>query len=58
MWLAKVPIIYNGTGNYDPSYVQLIGYTVEVTGSNATNMIDQDPDNWDETKPVQMGIMQ
>jgi hypothetical protein len=49
---------YNGTGNLNPSHVQIIGYTVEITGSNATNVIYQDPDNWDASTPAQVGLMQ
>jgi hypothetical protein len=56
--MPAAPVVYNGTGNLDPSHIQLIGYTVEITGSNTTSILYQDPDNWDETKPAQVGIMQ
>ena len=55
--MPAAPIIYNGTGNLNPSYVQIIGYTVELTGSNTTNILYQDGDNWDATIPAQVGLM-
>jgi hypothetical protein len=50
-------IVYNGTGNVNPSYVQIIGYTVELTGTSDTNVLYQDADNWDAGMPAQAGLM-
>ncbi len=58
IFMPAAPLVYNGTGNLNPSKVQIIGYTVELTGSNATNVIYQDPDNWDANMPAQVGLMQ
>jgi hypothetical protein len=58
IFMPAAHIIYNGTGNMDPSHVQIIGYTVEITGSNTTSIVYQDPDNWDESVPAQVGILQ
>jgi hypothetical protein len=58
IFMPAAPIVYNGTGNLNPSHVQLIGYTVKITGSNTTNVIYQDPDNWDANMPALIGIMQ
>lgn len=55
--MPAAPIVYNGTGNLNPSHVQIIGYTVEITGSNVTNVIYQDADNWDASMPAQVGLM-
>ncbi len=49
-------ITYNGTSDVQKSYVQIIGYTVELTGSNGTLIQYQDPDNWDANQPPQVGI--
>lgn len=57
VFMPAAPIIYNGTGNLNPSYVQIIGYTVELTGSNITNVLYRDGDNWDATMPAQVGLM-
>ena len=57
VFMPAAPIIYNGTGNLNPSYVQIIGYTVELTGSNSTNILYRDGDNWDATIPAQVGLM-
>lgn len=57
IFMPAAPLVYNGTGNLNPSYVQIIGYTIELTGSNATNVIYQDADNWDLDLPAQVGIM-
>jgi len=58
IFMPAAPIVYNGTGNLNPSYVQIIGYTIELTGSNSTNVVYQDPDNWDENIPGQAGLAQ
>lgn len=58
IFMPAAPIIFNGTGNVVPSHVQIIGYTVEVTGSNITNVVYQDNDNWDATMPAQIGLLQ
>jgi hypothetical protein len=58
IFMPAAPLIYNGTGNLQPSHVQIIAYTIEITGSNATNILYQDSDNWDENLPAQLGIMQ
>jgi hypothetical protein len=58
IFMPASPVIYNGTGNLTPSRIQLIGYTVELTGSNTTSVIYQDADNWDVNMPAQIGIMQ
>jgi Flp pilus assembly protein TadG len=50
-------ITYNGTGNINPSHVQVIGYTINITGSNSTNVIYQDGDNWDTNIPAKVGLM-
>ena len=51
-------ITYNGTSNVKKSYVQIVGYTVELTGANGTLIEYQDPDNWDSNQPPQVGIAQ
>ena len=51
-------ITYNGTSHVQKSYVQIVGYTVELTGSNGTLIQYQDPDNWDANLPSQIGIAQ
>ena len=51
-------ITYNGTSNVQKSNVQIIGYTVELTGDNGTLIQYQDPDNWDATYSSQVGIAQ
>jgi hypothetical protein len=58
IFMPAADLKYNGTGNLNPSKVQIIGYTVEITGSNATNVIYQDADNWDANMPAQVGLMQ
>jgi len=58
IFMPAAPIAYSGTGNLNPSYVQIIGYTVELTGSNDTNILYQDPDNWDTDMPAQVGLFQ
>lgn len=58
VYMPAAPIIYNGTGNLNPSHVQVIGYTIEITGSNTTNILYQDSDNWDWSVPAVLGIMQ
>jgi len=57
IFMPATPITYNGTANLNPSYVQIIGYTIEITGTNTTNVIYQDGDNWDLNLPAQVGIM-
>ena len=56
--MPAAPIVYNRTGNLNPSHVQIIGYTIKITGDNATNVGYQDDDNWDATMPAQVGMMQ
>jgi hypothetical protein len=58
IFMPAAPLIYNGTGNIQPSHVQLVAYTVELTGSNISNIVYQDNENWDSTMPAQLGIMQ
>jgi hypothetical protein len=58
IFMPAAPIVYNGTGSLNPSYVQMIGYTIELTGSNMTNIIYQDSDNWDVDIPGQTGLAQ
>jgi hypothetical protein len=58
IFMPAAPLEYNGTGSLNPSHVQIIGYTVHITGDNATNVLYQDPDNWDANMPAQLGIMQ
>jgi hypothetical protein len=57
IFMPAAPIVYTGTGNLNPSYVQIIGYTVEVNGSNVTNVLYQDGDNWDANMPAQIGLI-
>ncbi len=56
--MPAAPLIYNGTGNLQPSHIQLIAYTIELTGTNDSHIIYQDTENWDSTNPAQLGIMQ
>lgn len=49
-------ITFNGTSEVQKSYVQIIGYRVELTGGNGTLIQYQDPDNWDTNQPAQVGI--
>jgi Flp pilus assembly protein TadG len=58
IFMPAAPLVYNGTGNLTPSRVQIIGYTIELTGSNTTSVIYQDADNWDANMPAQVGLMQ
>jgi Flp pilus assembly protein TadG len=58
IFMPAAPLVYNGTGNLNPSYVQIIGYTIELTGSNTTNVLYQDVDNWDSNLPAQVGLFQ
>jgi hypothetical protein len=58
IFTPAAPLVYNGTGNLEPSHIQLIAYTIELTGANISNIIYQDVDNWDSTNPAQLGIMQ
>lgn len=58
IFMPAAPIVYNGTGNLTPSHVQIIGYTIKITGSNKTDVIYQDAENWDTTLPAQLGLMQ
>jgi len=57
IFMPGAPLVYNGTGNLNPSHVQIIGYTVELGGSNNTNVIYQDGDNWDSSMPAQIGLI-
>ncbi len=57
IFMPAAPIIYNGTGNVNPSHIQIIGYTVELTGASNTNVLYQDADNWDASLPAQVGLM-
>jgi hypothetical protein len=58
IFMPAAPLIYNGTGNVNPSHVQIIGYTIELTGTNATSVIYQDSDNWDSNLPARVGLFQ
>lgn len=58
IFVPAAPVIYNGTGNFNPSHIQLIGYAIELTGSNVTTVVYQDSDNWDANMPVRIGLMQ
>jgi hypothetical protein len=58
IYMPAASLVYNGTGNLNPSHVQIIGYTVEITGENATNVLYQNADNWDATIPAKVGLMQ
>jgi hypothetical protein len=58
IFMPAAPLIYNGTGNVNPSHVQIIGYTIELTGANATNVLYQDSDNWDSSLPARVGLFQ
>ena len=58
IFTPAAPLVYNGTGNLEPSHIQLIAYTIELTGANVSNIIYEDVDNWDSTNPAQLGIMQ
>ena len=58
IFMPAAPLVYNGTGNLNPSHVQIIAYTVELNGSNTTNVVYQDGDNWDSKMPAQTGLMQ
>ena len=58
IFMPAAPLVYSGTGNLNPSYVQIIGYTIELTGSNQTYVVYQDADNWDAHMPAQVGLMQ
>jgi hypothetical protein len=58
IFMPAAPLVYNGTGNLQPSHVQIIAYTIELTGSNVSNIIYEDSTNWDSTMPAQLGIMQ
>jgi Flp pilus assembly protein TadG len=58
IFMPAAPLIYNGTGNVNPSHVQIIGYTIELTGTNDTNVIYQDDDNWDSNLPARVGLFQ
>lgn len=54
---AADPLIWNGTGDLNPSHVQIIGYRIELTGANNTSVIYQDAENWDMNIPAQVGLM-
>jgi hypothetical protein len=58
IFMPAASLIYNGTGSVNPSHVQIIGYTIELTGTNNTNVIYQDNENWDTTLPAQVGLFQ
>ncbi len=58
IFMPAAPLEYNGTGNVNPSHVQIIGYTINLGGSNDTNVIYDNPSNWDDSVPAQVGIMQ
>ena len=58
IFMPAAPLIYNGTGNLNPSHVQIIGYTIELTGTNTTNILYQDTDNWDSNMPARVGLFQ
>jgi Flp pilus assembly protein TadG len=57
IFMPAAPLVYNGTGSLNPSYVQIIGYTIELTGNNSTSVVYLDGDNWDATLPAQVGLM-
>jgi hypothetical protein len=58
IFMPAASLIYNGTGGVNPSHVQIIAYTIELTGTNDTNVIYQDSDNWDANTPAQLGLAQ
>jgi len=58
IFMPAAPLVYNGTGNLDPSQIRIIGYTIELTGSNQTDVVYQDADSWDAHMPVQVSLMQ
>ena len=58
IFMPAAPLVYNGTGNLNPSHVQIIGYTIELTGSNQTYVVYQDADNWDAHMPAKVGLME
>ena len=57
IFMPAAPVYYNGSGNLTPSHVQIVAYTVELTGSNNANILYQDGDNWDTDMPAQVGLM-
>jgi len=58
VFMPAADIEWNGTGNLAPSHVQIIAYTIELTGENNTSVIYQDAENWDVNIPAQVGLMQ
>lgn len=58
IFMPAAPLIYNGTGSVNPSHVQIIGYTIELTGTNTTNVVYEDSNNWDATLPARIGLLQ
>lgn len=58
IFMPAAPLVYNGTGSVSPSHVQIIGYTIELTGTNNTNVLYQDADNWDANLPARVGLYQ
>jgi hypothetical protein len=51
IFICSASLFYDGTGNLVLRHVQIFGW-------NTTDIVYQDPDNWDETIPAQVGIMQ
>lgn len=56
IFMPAAPLIYNGTGNLTPSHVQIIGYTIQLTGGNTTNVVYEDAENWDSNLPARVGL--
>lgn len=57
IFMPAADIQWNGTGNLNPSHVQIIAYTIELTGANNTSVLYQDGENWDVYLPSQVGLM-
>lgn len=58
IFMPAAPLVYTGTGNLNPSHVQIVGYTIELTGTNDSNIVYQDSDNWDSNLPAHVGLSQ
>jgi hypothetical protein len=56
VFMPGAPIDFNGTGQLQKSYVQIVGYTVNMCGTADSQIVYRDSDNWDVNNPPVLEI--
>jgi Flp pilus assembly protein TadG len=57
IFMPGAAIDFNGTGQLQKSYVQLVGYTVNLCGTADTQIVYRDADNWDVPNPPTIDLV-